>query len=101
MALKKEGTLIPIVLNICIVLSKKVSFFNAEIMPKLIPNNSAIPMAEIAKTNVLGNVSANTVLTFLPCLVKDSLRYGNFITVVVLPMVNSFEAEYLLSLKKV
>ena len=57
MALKKDGTLIPNVLRICIVLSIQVSLYNAEIIPNIMPKQIAITMADVAKTKVLGIVS--------------------------------------------
>ena len=56
------------------VLSSHLSLYNAEIIPRKMPKIIAITIAETAKTNVLGKVSANTSLTLLPCLAKDSLK---------------------------
>ena len=58
--------LTPRILMSCIVLSNQVSLYKAEIHPKKIPKNVAIQMAEIAKINVLGKVSAMISFTFFP-----------------------------------
>ena len=63
---KKDGTLIPNVLITAIILSKKVSLYKADKIPKTIPNSNAITIAKIAKTAVFGNVSAITSDTFFP-----------------------------------
>ena len=55
-------------------LSVKLSFLSADTTPKIKPIQRAIPMADIANTNVFGNVSPKTLLTFLPCFVNDSLK---------------------------
>src|SRR5690606_6380098 len=99
--LKNDGILIPKVLKIWMVLSNQVSLYKADTIPKNTPKSIAMVMAVMARTNVLGKVSANTSLTFLPCFVKDSRKYGNFKTVVVCPIVNSLVAVYLLGAKKV
>ena len=83
------------------VLSIQVSLYNAEIIPNIMPKIIAMTIAETAKTKVLGMVSPMTSVTFFHCLVKDSLKYGVFITVVVFPMVKSSEALYLFGLRKV
>src|SRR5690606_2308673 len=101
MALKNEGTLIPTVLPICMLLSIQVSFFNAEITPKIKPNRMAIKIDVTARTKVLGKVSFSTSLTGFPCLVNDSLRYGNFNASEVFLKDKSFFPVYLFSSKKV
>ena len=65
MAEKNDGTLIPNVLNMEIILSKKVSLYNAESIPKNMPVMMAITIAETARTAVFGNVSKITSVTFL------------------------------------
>ena len=86
MALKNDGTLIPNVLMIWIVLSIKVSLYNAEMIPNIIPSNMAILIAATAKTMVFGKVSLITCETLFPDFWNDSRKYGNFITIVVFPM---------------
>ena len=100
-ALKNEGTLIPTVLKIWMVLSIQVSFFNAEIIPKKIPSTIAIQMAETANKKVLGKVSLSTSVTCFPCLVNDSLKYGAFIANDVFPMENKTTPLYLAPFQKV
>ena len=65
MAEKNEGTLIPKVLITEMILSKKVSLYNAERIPKKTPIIMAITIAETAKIAVFGNVSPITSETFL------------------------------------
>jgi hypothetical protein len=63
---KKEGTLIPRVLTIDIIRSKRVSLYTADNIPKKIPNIMAMVIAETARIIVLGKVSAIISETFLP-----------------------------------
>ena len=51
---------------------------SADIIPKTIPVNIAIKIAENAKTNVFGSVSEIILDTFLPWLTKEVLKYGYF-----------------------
>ena len=83
------------------VLSNQVSFFNAEIIPKKIPNTIAMQIAVIANRKVLGKVSLSTCVTCFPCLVNDSLKYGAFIANDVFPMENKTTPLYLVPFQKV
>ena len=77
---KKDGTLIPKVLITEITLSKIVSLYKADKIPKNIPITIAIVIAEIAKIAVLGKVSEIISETFLSFFWNDFRKYGYFKT---------------------
>ena len=74
MALKKDGTLIPIVLISWIIRSKKEPLYRADTTPRNKPIIIAIDIAENASTNVFGSVSEITVETFLPWFTNEVLK---------------------------
>ena len=57
-----------------IVLSIRVSLYNAENTPSIKPKNKAITIAESAKTKVFLKVCPIIVVTDVPVRTKDSLR---------------------------
>ena len=74
MEAKNEGRDIPRTDTNKISLSKNVSLYKAEKIPKNNPKIKAIPIEDIAKTNVFLNVSLIIEETEDPVLTNDSLR---------------------------
>ena len=64
MAAKKEGNDIPKELNSKMPLSRKLSFFNAETMPKKMPRTVAMKIDKVARIKVLNRVSPIIAETF-------------------------------------
>ena len=100
-ALKKDGSAMPNTEKYNIILSNKVSLFNAERTPKKSPKDNPKIIARIASKKVFGKVDFIIDETFKLDLTNEVLRYGFFRTIIELLKSIIFWAEYFWSSKKV